>query len=46
MNGISNNFCEFSGENGKFGDFSMFCGMLGLWMKILNDVNCNLKLHG
>ena len=33
-------------KNEKFDDFSMFCGMLGLWMKILNDVNCDLKLHG
>ena len=33
-------------KNGKFDDFSMFCRMLGLWMKILNDVKCNLKLHG
>ena len=46
MDGISDDFCWFSGENEKFDDFSMFCGMLGLWMKILNDVNCNLKLHG
>ena len=46
MNGISDNFCWFSGENGKFDDFSMFCRMSGLWMRILNDVNCHLKLHG
>ena len=46
MKGISDNFCWFSGENGKFGDFSIFCGMSGLWMRIFNDVNCHLKLHG
>ena len=33
-------------KNDKLDVFSMFCGMLGLWMKILNDVNCHLKLHG
>ena len=26
-------------KNEKFDVFSMFCGMLGLWMEILNDVN-------
>ena len=46
MNGISDDFYWFGGENGKFDDFSMFCGMLELWMRILNDVNCHLKLHG
>ena len=46
VNGVSDDFCWFSGENEKFDVFSMFCGMLGLWMKILSDVNCHLKLHG
>ena len=46
MNGINDVFSWFSGENVNFKDFNTFCGMLGLWMKILNDVNCNLKLHG
>ena len=46
MNGISDNFGWFSGENGKFGDFNTFCEMSELWMRILNDVNCHLKLHG
>ena len=30
MNGISDNFGWFSGENGKFDDFSIFCEMSGL----------------
>ena len=30
MNGISDNFSWFSGENGKFDDFSIFCEMSGL----------------
>ena len=33
-------------KNEKFDVFSIFCGILGLWMKILNDVNYHLKLHG
>ena len=46
MDGVNDVFSWFSGENMNFKDFSTFCEMSGLWMRILDDVKCSLKLHG